>query len=458
MSISADFIAKATGGKWVNQELFKQAQSFCIDSRKLKKNEAFIAIKTPSLDGSKFIESAFEKGACFWITQNKDFLNYKKQTGAILVVEDTILAIQSLAKKYRQLFCFPIIGITGSCGKTSTREILSCLLSDEKNEKTLCKTKGNFNNTIGLNLCLLELEKENLFGIFEAGISLEGEMDILQNCLCPNVGILTNIENAHLEGLKNKENIAFEKTKLFKDTDFFVTHNCLLEFKAIKNLENKIIFASDINEENSCESHFKYDINFDDTQNISIISIFDKNKVLIGKFELSSPSIGMAKNAVLAIIMALKLGININQIKENLPKFKHQENRGNIIQKENLLIFSDCYNANSSSMIDSLKSFCKITKNKNAKRLYIIGSMGELGENAKNLHLEILPFIEENSQIIFLGQFAQTLFNGIDKNKYEKVLIANNNDEILSIIKNFKGSVFVKGSHSNNLEEIIKKC
>lgn len=298
--------------------------SISIDTRTVKKGDLFIPIKGPSFDGRDFIEEAKKKGA------------------KVLDTADGKKALQEMAKKHRDKFNIPIIGITGSCGKTTTKDMLHSILSQKF--PTL-KNEENLNNEFGVPLTLLKLGKKHKAAVIEMAVQKPGDMDEIVEIARPTHAIITNTGEAHIKYFKTKEKIAKEKNKIFK----YAVH------KPLKPLKIKGI-------------------------------------------KLPIPGKHNLENAALAAAMAKLLGCTSKQIKNGLEKFKPSGKRMDITKKNGITIINDTYNANPQSMRAALETLSGF----NGRKIAVLGDMLELGSKAKQKHKAVLKYAKKTGIDIIL--------------------------------------------------------
>lgn len=365
-----------------------------LDTRKIKKNSVFFAIKGKNLDGHDFINEAIEKQASV-IVYSKDDIKIQKdyqKIPALVKVKDTLKALEQLAVEYRKRNKDLIrIAITGSNGKTTTKEMLYSILSQK--DKTLCN-KGNFNNNIGVPLTIFNLEADTKYGIFEIGTSNFGEIKHLANMVDPFCGIITNIGNSHLEFFKTPENVLKEKTDLIQAIDskgFICINNDNQYLKNYKsNITKKYITFSLYGGSDVYAKNLKlwldkpiFDLYIDGKHETVELS-------MKGKFNII--------NALGAASVAYGLGFNIEEIKEGLEKFSSPDMRMQTIQlSTGAIAINDAYNANPSSMHASISSLLQSYPDK--KIILVLSDMLELGENSSQYHAELGKFIDSLEQI-----------------------------------------------------------
>lgn len=417
----------------------------CWDSRLIKPGNVFVALKTSSNDGHNYVKEAQDKGATMAIVEAlQPELNIPQ-----CLVKCTWAALRDIAASYRDLFDGPIIGITGSCGKTSTKDLLALLLGEGVH-----KTIETENNLLGVPKTLLEIDlKKTKYVIVECGTNEEGEMQKISECLKPNHAIITNIEPVHLEGLKSLQNIANEKAFLFRNTMpdgvRLLPESCL-KYSYYNINKNNFYWISD-KKNDVLKNSIVYEIKAGEDGNVKL-------KVGgIGEYEVERKSEGMMRNVVLAISMAYILGITEEEIQERLKRWKASELRGEIIERNRGVIFSDCYNSNPVALLDSQKYY-KERFGRYEKHLYVLGCMGELGEESAKMHYETGSklILNQNDKVIIQGDHGEKIKEGIMSQSVGcEVLVESNRENIKKMINEFEGGVFVKGSKRYRLWELL---
>ena len=345
MDLSFEEILKAIDGE-VLVENKKEFNKVCIDTRKIEKNNIYFALKGENFNGNEFVIEAFNKGASIAIIDEVLYKDNKEVRGTIIKVENSEKALLDLAKFYRAKLGLKVIGVTGSCGKTSTKDLIAALLSEKYK---VFKTKGNFNNQIGLPLMVLELDKSIDVAVLEMGMSDLGEIDILANCARPDIAVITNIGLSHIENLKTQDNILKAKSEIF---NYFNENNILIingEDEYLSKIKNKCFEIIKIG------YNHEYDINAyniilredNSTFNISL----DNQEY---KFDL--PMLGKHNilNCMLAIGVAKKLNVTIEEMIKGINNLEATSMRLEIIKNRSNIIINDCYNASPDSMKSSL--------------------------------------------------------------------------------------------------------
>jgi UDP-N-acetylmuramoyl-tripeptide--D-alanyl-D-alanine ligase len=429
-----------------------------IDSRTVCKNDVYFAIKGRRYDGHDFIKEAVNKGASaivYSCNNFKPFTHFSKFP-AMIKTNDTLAALGKFAKYYRRRFKkLNILGITGSNGKTTTKEILVSILNQKG--KTL-SNKGNFNNRIGLPLSIFNLTSEYQYAIFEVGTSLYGEIAVLSDILMPDVGVITNIGFSHLETFSSLEGIFKEKRDLFKnvkENGHIIVNNDDKFLKTITKIDigsRKIItFALD------CQA----DVTAKNIKLLADHTVFDI--CFSGEcLEVSIPVRAKFNvyNALAAAACAISLGVSINDIKAGIELFIPPKMRmETIFAKNGIVLINDAYNANPSSMKNSIDAVLWSYPDKGIN--LVLGDMLELGNKADKYHFELGMFIADK-KINSVNLFGDTIFNTkIGLGDKKNVFYSKNSEEILDNLKNSnidKNSVFLfKGSRGMKLEEVFEK-
>ena len=399
-----------------------------IDSRNIKEGDLFLAIN----NGKNYIAEVLEKKASFVICDDQKWSGNKK----VLVVEDTVKAMQLLAKNYRKKLKIKIVGITGSEGKTTTKDIIHGVLSSKYQTK---KTLGNHNNHIGLPLTILNLQEDDEFGVIEMGMSNKGEIPVLCDIAGINYGVITNIGDSHLEFMINRDNVFAEKSQIknYIDSDKLFLFGDDVYLKNLKgnkigfNLENNFIIR-----------------NYKETPNGVDFILNNKNYSfkLNGKHNCINASMGVA--------IGLSLGLTSSEIQKGLDLVNVTPMRFQKIEKNGTLYINDAYNASPVSMKASLETFDNIDFSK--KKLAILADMGEMGSDEIKFHQEVLEYALKTKidTFILMGSRMKEAMKSFND---ERLIYCDTKDEIKKLIStSYKDNVILlKGSNFNHLWEII---
>ena len=410
-------------------KIFNNHPNVTTDTRNIKENSIFFALKGDNFNGNKFARKAIKNGCHYAIIDQAEFqLNEK-----YILVNDVLKCLQNLAAYHRDQLNIPIIGITGTNGKTTSKELIYSCLSTELN--TLA-TDGNYNNHIGVPLTLLKIKKEHEIAIIEMGANHENEITFLCEIAKPNYGIITNIGKAHLEGFKNFEGVKKTKKELY---DY------------IKNNNGKLFVNNDdtlLNEISKDIEIITYGLNGEITGSLKDSSIF--TNVEFNSILIETQLIGSYQfyNIMLSIAVATHFGIKLKNISRALTSYKPNNNRSQLIKTKSNTIILDAYNANPSSMYEMINSFSKI-QDKN--KICVLGDMAELGDFSKKEHLNIIHLIDNlKIKCFFVGEEFSKL---LDRNSFLNI------DKLIHHLKKKQikdSTVLVKGSRSIKLEKVIK--
>lgn len=427
-------IIKITDGTLIRKYKEKEIQTIKIDSRKIEKGDAFLAISS----GHDYIKEAVKNGATLLIV-DRDIEIHKKVN--IIKVEDSIEALQKIASYIRQKYNPIVIGITGSVGKTTTKEMLYRILSKKFN---VIKNEGNENNHIGVPKTLLKINDDTDIVITEMGMNHEGEIQKLSMLAKPDIAIITNIGTSHIGNMKSKKNICNEKLQIvsgMEDGILVINQDdpCL---KKVKKLNNAIVYRVGTKEDADLVA---YDVREADIGIESLIYIDDKEYILQA---ISKPFL---LNKLLVIQTALFFEISIQDILTEIEYFIMTNNRLERFEVSDIEVISDCYNAS----LESFTNVLDIIKKEKKEKILILGDILELGKYSKNIHQKLGKKIKKikNCKLILVGESVKYIY----KYNKKRSILCNNNDEIkkLILLSNLRDKIIlIKGSHGIHLEEI----
>jgi UDP-N-acetylmuramoyl-tripeptide--D-alanyl-D-alanine ligase len=414
---------------------FKACTSVCTDTRKLEKDCIYFALKGDNFDGNKFVSKAFDGGAKYCVIDNSNAVINDN----CILVNDVLTTLQELAALHREVISIPIIALTGSNGKTTTKELINTVLSTTYKVKA---TIGNLNNHIGVPLTLLRFTKDLDFGIVEMGANHQKEIEFLCGIAKPDYGLITNFGKAHLEGFGSVEGVIKGKAELYdfikqNDKTAFINNDDKEQIKQIANYANIITFGSSTT--NDCV------VSFDDA-NPFVTLTYNKEKIksqLIGSYNYG--------NIAVAIAIGQHFKISTEHIKQGIENYQPDNNRSEIIKKGTTQIILDAYNANPTSMLAALQNL-KQLKAKN--KFLFLGDMFELGTEAEKEHQAIVDFIELNfkNNIFLIGKnFEKTSC----KSSFDKY---SNFEDLKPHFKTLQlenATVLIKGSRGMALERIL---
>lgn len=417
--------------------LFVGCESVTIDTRNISPKNMFFALKGQNFNGNKFAEKAIDSGALCAIVDEKEFENKERN---IFLVEDSLQTLQHLASYHRKKVNIPIISLTGSNGKTTTKELITEVLNKKYN---VISTKGNLNNHIGVPLTLLSIKPEHELAVVEMGANHPKEIELLCSLTEPDFGYITNFGKAHLEGFGGIEGVLKAKSELY---DYLRRNNK----KAVVNIDDpkqmelseggdRLSFGS----QKQADFHFQYK----GTKQARCPEIIYEGKSiqseLVGEYN--------ANNVAAAICFGLLFKVEFNAIKSAVEAYTSGDNRSQITKKSDLTIVWDAYNANPSSMSAALLNFSKLPGSK----MVILGDMFELGESSHKEHQEIVNLSEQLgfSTLIFIGEsfYKTQLTNPNAGHKFKS------RDEFEDFLKQYllqEDTILVKGSRGMALEKL----
>ena len=404
--------------------IYKQYPKICIDSRKIIHDSIFFALKGDSFDGNDYAQIAIDKGCKYAIIDNPK----KKINNNYIVVENVLDTLQKLANYHRRTLSIPIIGITGTNGKTTSKELINCVL--KKKFKTYC-TAGNFNNHIGVPLSLLEISKKHEIAIIEMGANNKNDIKFLCKIAEPEYGIITNIGKAHLKGFKNIDGVIRTKKEIY---DYIKDRSGKIFINKANNILTKI--SQNIDKISYDSSKYKI------KETTPFLKINYSNTIikthLIGNYQ--------KENILLAIRVGEYFKINFTLIKKAVFDYIPQNNRSQIIKTKKNFLILDAYNANPSSTIAMLESF---QQQKYSNKLCILGDMLELGTHSSIEHKNIVRLTKKLK--------IAALFIGKEFKKVHSESFSSLNEAIEFIKeKNIKDkTILLKGSRGVRLEELI---
>lgn len=454
-------IIKVTKGKLIIGNEETEIKEFCKDTRIIKPGDTYIGIKGENFDGNTLWKQAFENGAETVIIEGIDFENEKLEQYKdknIIKVDDTIQAISDIATYKRVLYGknFPVVGVTGSVGKTSTKDIIANVVSQEY--KTL-KTQGNNNNNIGLPFTMFKLKDEEA-AVIEMGMNHFGEISYLTKIAKPTISVITNIGTSHIGNLGSRENILKAKLEILEGMNKKVlvinNDNDLLHKYYTENKENENIEIHTYGIENESEVMAE-DIILNENDSEFVCNLKGE------KFKVKVPvgGIHFVYNALCAATVGKILGLNIKQIKQGIETFELTKKRMDITELENgVTIINDSYNASFESMQASLKYLHGL---KNNRKIAVLGDMFELGEYSKELHEKVgMEVVKNNIDILICsGKNAKYIAEAAKENgmNEKQIYYFEEKEQIQEFIKqNWKNgdAILFKASNGMKFFEIVE--
>lgn len=434
-------IAVACGGKYVGSERQKQLAITSVerDSRQIKDGSLFLAIKGERVDGHDYINKCYESGAICIICEKAPDTDKP-----YILVDSTLEAVKKIAKAYRKKFDVPIVGVSGSVGKTSTKEMLYAVLSQKYKTH---KTQGNLNNELGVPLTLLAMPEDTEAAVIEMGISDFGEMTRLSEMVCPTICVLTIIGCCHLENLGDRDGVLKAKTEMFKfadDNAEFILNGDDDKLATVSEADGKKPIFFGLSDKNA---YFAENIENNGEGGVSCTLCFEDKKL-----DATIPAIGsyMVSNALAAVAAGRLLGLSDEQLINGVQAYKTVGSRANVINTGKIRIIDDCYNANPTSVMASLDTL----SNFEGRKVAILGDMKELGTNELKLHFDTGFYAKTKADRVFaIGPLAKELAKGADCEWFES--IEQLNSAIPALI-NEGDTVLVKASHSMQFENIVE--
>ncbi len=350
---------------------FILSSGVCIDSRQIRKNQLFFALKTKTSDGHFYIQKALEAGAKYCIIDNPNYTSTK-----CILVNNVLKTLQKLAQHHRKSYPIPLIALTGTNGKTTTKELLFRVLSLSYN---CVATQNNFNNHIGVPLTLLSIKPNTELVIVEMGANHIGEIAELCSIACPNFGLITNINKAHLKGFGSIEGVKKAKTELYDYIE-------MTGGKVFINTQQKKLVNISKQKKNLKTIYYGNEANYLTSQ--PFLTYQMKNKTyschLVGRYNF--------ENILAALVIANYFKIPLSQANKQIESYKPQNNRSQWVEKNTYTYILDAYNANPASMSEAIKSFKTLEKKKKA---IILGDMFELGKYSFEEHQNIVQKLTE---------------------------------------------------------------
>ncbi len=455
--LTIEWIVQQTQSHLLNPSDSLPISTFSIDTRTLQPGNFFIALSGSQTDGHLFLDEAFQKGASGALIHNLDIKKIPKHWRNLVCVNNTLKALHDLASAYRAEFQIPIIAVTGSSGKTTTKELIAHLLS--KQFRTY-KSPGNFNSEYGLPLALLEMPKETEAAVFELGLQRPGDIRLLAELLQPNIGVITRIGEAHLEFFHTPDKIADEKWKLIESLpkpDGLAILNADSPY-----LHNKVFSGRKIwfGAENS-QAQIRL-IHQDSTHIEGLAVTLQTPK---GKFEAMTHLLGNYNglNIAAAWAMAAQLGLSTKTIQEALRHFSGVPHRMELKKSKLGWILDDSYNANPSAVKEAIQTLQKLELPK-YKKIFVFGEMRELGEFSIQAHCEIAEAISKSdiAQIFLVGSHAEEIVRYlISQAQWPATRVIQATDKsdlfqkVTTTLSGNRNLILVKGSRANLLEKLV---
>ncbi len=451
-NIAVDKIVEMCECTVISRGTASTVEKFCSDTRIIEKNDLFISLKSETADGITYIKEALENGAMGVITEYnipEEIVN-KYNNKLILKVKNITDSIQKIAKYKRTLYDIPIVAVTGSVGKTSTKDIIASVVGKKYN---VTKTKGNYNNHIGVPLTILSWNENTEAAVVEMGMNHFGEIELLTNIVKPTIAIITNIGTAHIGILGSRENILKAKMEIL---DGLTPNGCI-----ILNNDNDLLNKCDIKKyrkitygiENS-SNYVAYDIARNETYTEYKIKINGKEE----KVYVPVPGDHFIYNSLCAIAVGKKLNIETDKIIEGIKTFEITGKRNEILEINDIKIMNDYYNASYDSMKASLEVLSNI---KATRRLAILGDMLELGEYAEKLHSMVGEEVAKNKIDVLctVGELSKSTAKTAKTLGTKEVYQFSTNEECINKLGEIvrkNDAILIKASNAMHFGEISK--
>lgn len=457
-NMTLENIEKACGGRYIGTEAEKKTEvlGVVIDSRQVESGYLFVAILGEKVDGHKFIPDVFAKGAAAVLSEQQ----LEDPAGPYILVESTTKALRDLAEYYRKSLDIKVVGITGSVGKTSTKEMIASVLSEKYR---VLKTEGNYNNEIGLPLTIFKIRAEHEVAVLEMGISEFGEMHRLATMANPDICVITNIGLCHLENLKTRDGILKAKTESFahlKKDGIAILNGDDDKLSTIRQVGDKEPVFYGMEEKMEYREDAKKSVYATGVENLGLYGMQARIHTPEGERDVRIPIPGEHNvyNALAATAVGLSLGLSLDQISSGILKAKTIGGRTNLLNTGSMTVIDDCYNANPVSM----KASIDVLATAEGRKIAVLGDMGELGENEKKLHYEVGEYLakKEIDVLFCAGELSEEIAKAAQKeSKTCEVYYFKTRDALLEQLLPFlkKGdTVLVKASHFMEYPKIVK--
>ena len=448
-ALSIQEILMMTKGNVLRGENFedKTVSGVCIDSRKVQEGYLYIPFIGQKVNGHSFIKEVFEKGAVASLVQKGENVDCDFEGKILIEVENTKQALQNIAKFYRKRFSIPIIGITGSVGKTTTKDMIASVLSESLD---VLKTEGNHNGQIGVPLTLLNLNSHHEALVLEMGVSEIGEMDILSDIVDADFGVITNVGVSHIENFGNVETTRDEKIKILKreESKYYLNGDNPLLSKVEK--KNIVYFGM-----NGQYPYRAEDITMNgETTNFTLVTQAYRDSITI-------PCLGVHNvyNALAAIAVASDMGFHLEDIKRGLKNYVGAPMRQQIFRLGSVTLIDDSYNASP----DSVKSAINVLRSlkSEGRNILIFADILELGDKSSQIHFDLGKYIalENINVLLTMGEESKFLLNAVKQYSKQGIEIRHFDkiDDIYNFIREniIDGDkILVKGSRGMEMDRI----
>jgi len=464
--LSLTALAGATDGELINHEPCR-IEGFSIDSRKLNKGDFFIPLAGSRTDGHEFLRDAFDSGASGAFIRSRDYL--EADFSNLILVEDTEKALIQAAEYYRLNFDIPIVGVTGSWGKTTTKELIASIL-DRAGE--VHKAPGNYNTEYGLPLALLEMPDVVDFGVFELGLQYPDDIGKLSQILSPTIGLITGVGKVHLENFSSVEDIAREKLKLARgmETGASIVINADSEpLRITANKKNNYRFLQ-YGDGNPGVDYFSREVEVRGIDGLELSLYRSESREPQSSCSSELPvtlrsglnSRANVNNIIGASAVALEMGLSVEDVVAGVD-IDPLPQRLNPISFSGGIVLDDTYNANPTATVNALKHVSEVDSFDH--RYFVFGDMKELGEDGPKLHRELSPAICRSGieTMVGVGDLTRELVEELRMNTGEDCIVnaewfdsrSELKGRLVELISGDNNLVLVKGSRSMEMEEFV---
>ena len=414
-------------------QLFLEFPLVCTDTRKISPNCIFFALKGDNFNGNTYAAQALEKGASYAIVDEEEFAGHDKA----ILVNNVLNTLQELSRFHRNYCKAKVIGLTGSNGKTTTKELITAVLS--RKYKTIA-TKGNLNNHIGVPLTLLSITPDTEMAIVEMGANHLKEIEFLCKLAMPDFGYITNFGKAHLEGFGSEEGVIKGKSELY---DYLTSHDKSIFFNADDPIQKEKL--------SNVIKKFGYSQNNSEFFRIKLVGADPFVKISVDDIQITTQLVGSYNftNCCAAILIGKYFNVELDEIKRGIENYIPQNNRSQIIKKNGHHIILDAYNANPTSMKAALENFQQL---KADYKIAFLGDMFELGKTAEKEHQEISNIATnmQFDQVFLIGENFFKTKSDLSKFKSFDHLRETLNNKTLK-----NATILIKGSRGMALERIL---
>ena len=433
-------------------DLNRNVRGISIDSRSQKANQIFWALKGPKFDGHDYIIDAIRSGAAA-IVINKSHAHKISAMGVpVLVVKDSLITLQKLAAQHRRKFSIPVLAITGTNGKTTTKEMIAWILQTKMN---VHRTWGNLNNHIGVPLSLLTLNSEHDVSIIELGTNHPGEIAALCAITRPNAGMITNIGRGHLEFFSTIEGVAREKIELFNflKNRGVIFLNCDDPLLPNFRLRRKTLWSYSLDNDPDVRVQGKLiELNQEGA------GLWELNERI--RIQMRVPGLHNVKNALAASSVALYFDFTEQEIKDALESFRAYDKRMQVVKNGDIMIINDSYNANPDSYLPALETLEHIAEKNHSRKIVVFGDMLELGLNGEALHQDLMfNLLEYNVDGIFtLGELTSIGAALLRQRGYQNVFSFKSHGKLGKALRDFMRPgdiILIKGSRGMQMEKVL---